>query len=135
VGVSPVPGAISCIAKDMVAYVSGHCVSTCCVDSSHICNISEPLPSVKRITAMASSHDKQWLAIAEISTDDPPRISILKSSGKGRLERHVLSSWGGAQALLTTPGCTTINHISFSSDSNVSQLASHLAPFILTKRL
>ena len=40
IGVSNVPGAVACLHKDVIAYVSGHCVATCrclCVCVHEMC--------------------------------------------------------------------------------------------------
>lgn len=120
VGVSSsVPGAIACLNKDVVAYVSGHCISTCSVNSSHQSRISEPLPSTRAITAMASSKDKKWLAVAESTQGEleQPRIAILGASARNLMERQVLGGWGGHRALQPGHHVNVYNCLAFSDDS------------------
>ncbi|GAX82923.1 hypothetical protein CEUSTIGMA_g10350.t1 [Chlamydomonas eustigma] len=107
VGVSNVPGAVAVLEKDVIAYVSGHCVATCSVGSSHRVRISEPTSSVRSITAMSTSSDRQWLAVAEFMTGGRgPQITILDAT----------STCLARKQSLTGPDVFKYIHLSFSED-------------------
>ncbi len=106
VGVNNVPGAVQLLAKDVIAYTSGHCVATCCIDASVRSRISEPMAAVRNITAMAASNNRRWLAVAEFMTGGaPPQITVLDTH-KG-MERHLS---------LQAPGVFKYACVKFSED-------------------
>ncbi|KAG1670096.1 hypothetical protein FOA52_013672, partial [Chlamydomonas sp. UWO 241] len=106
VGISDVPGSVAALPGDVVAYVSGHTVATCSLDTSVRPVVSEPCASVRSITAMAASHSREWIAVAETTAGGSgPQITLLHVA-KG-MERC---------AVLTGPGVSKYTSVSFSGD-------------------
>ncbi|KAG2490754.1 hypothetical protein HYH03_010908 [Edaphochlamys debaryana] len=109
VGMSSVPGGVCLLQKDTVVYPVGRSLAMYCpTQLSHV-RISEPLRSVRGISAVAVSPNKKYLAAAENMADGyMPQVTVFDATSLERL------------ASVTGPGVTgAFTSVSFSGDGSL----------------